>query len=595
MHFRKKTMVLSKTLLLAHLAVTLGFLACQRANKADLILKNGRVYSYTWSDPAADGTPAPDAPFRDGTWVPDAEAIAIRADKIIFVGNDAQAESYASAGTRVLDMHGGTVLPGLVDSHVHIANLGAKLERVDLTSARDEAEAVARVAARAATVPDGEWIIGAGWDEGAWADRYPDMQMLTERVPNHPVFMQSLHSFAAWGNRMAFEKAGITAATPDPVGGEIRRDKKGNPTGLLLNRATNLLSGTISSASQEEIEKRVLLGLGEMAKSGFVAVHEAGASADLMAAFEQLDAAHKLPLRVYAMLSARDTLLLKSWRNRGPEIHDNGMLTTRAVKAFYDGALGSRGARLLTDYTDKPGYRGVSGDTYGFDRERVTEMMRAGFQVCVYAIGDAGNRETLDFFDEVFTKYPETRRDRHRIEHAQVVHPDDFARFAQLGLTASMEPEHAVEDKAWAEQRLGPERIKGAYAWRTMRESGVPLIFNSDLPGSDHNIFYGLHAAMTRRGKDKMPPQGWYPEQTLTAEEAIRAYSVWAARAAFIENETGRLQPGMWADISVLSLDPHNLTLRDAGTLLDGAVYLTVVGGKVIYENLAAQPLTVKQ
>jgi hypothetical protein len=569
--------------LIAFILVLLLINGCSRQN-ADLILQNGRVYSYAWDDPAPDGTPAANAPYKDGAWYPDAEAVAVRDNRLIFVGSNKEAEAYRHESTAVIDVQGGTVIPGLVDSHTHIEGLGRNLERVNLTSAKNEEEAVALIAAHAANVRKGEWIIGWGWDEGAWADHYPDMKLLSARVPDHPVVMNGLHGFAAWANRLALEKSGITADTPSPAGGEIVKDKAGNPTGLFMNNATRLLSAALPEPSREQRKRWALAGLEEMAKSGYVAVHEAGVSAPLMQALESLESEGKLQIRVYAMISARDEELMRAWRERGPDRFNDKMLITRSVKAYYDGALGSRGARLLEDYSDRPGHRGLSGENYGFDQALVAEMIHAGFQAGIHAIGDAGNRETLEFFEKVIAADPQAKSRRHRIEHAQVIHPDDFPRFKNSEIIASMEPPHAVEDKTWAEDRLGPERIKGAYAWRTLRQAGARLIFNSDLAGSDHNFFYGLHSAITRRSKDLQPPAGWHSEEAVTPEEALRAYTVWPAYAAFWENETGALAPGKWADLSVLSIDPHNLGMTEAHKLFEGSVLLTVVGGDIVHQ-----------
>lgn len=559
--------------------------SCTGSNEADLIVTNGRVYTYTWDDPAADGTPAASAPFKEGVWHPDAAAVATRNGKIIFVGSNQDAETFRGANTRIIDVRGGTILPGLVDSHTHVEGIGANLERVDLTSAKTEEQAVKLIAAHLTHVAKGEWIIGYGWDEGAWAGNYPDLKLLSERAPDHPVVMQSLHSFAVWGNRLAFENAGITSETESPEGGEILKDQSGNPAGILLNRATNLLTDAIPAPGREQIKTRLRAGLNEMAKSGYVAVHEAGVGQEQMQTLEDLYLDNELPIRVYAMLNAREENLLKTWLKRRPFVPEDKMLIVRAVKAYYDGALGSRGARLLEDYSDTPGHRGVSGETYGFDQKLVAEMIHAGFQVGIHAIGDAGIRETLDFFERISADEPGAAAMRHRIEHSQVIHPDDFQRFAKLGIIASMQPPHAVEDKAWAEDRLGPERIKGAYAWRTLRKAGVRLIFNSDLTGSDHSVFYGLHSAITRRSKDLQPPNGWFPEQALTTEEAVRAYTVWPAYAAFLEDETGTLAPGKWADITVLSIDPHNFNMANAHELFSGKVLYTIVAGEVVYEK----------
>ena len=320
-----------------------------------------------------------------------------------------------------------------------------------------------------------------------------------------------------------------------------------------------------------------------MARSGYAAVHEAGVDSQHLAAYQALQDEGKLPIRVYVMLSARDESLIREWTTRGPWRSDDNMLFVQSVKAYYDGALGSRGARLLEPYSDQPGHFGVSGDGYGFDQDLVADIMQAGFQVGIHAIGDAGNRETLDFFEKALSRHPKLQQNRHRIEHAQVVHPADFSRFRQMEIIASMEPPHAVEDKSWAEERLGPQRIKGAYAWRTFREAGVPLIFNSDLSGSDHNIFYGLHSAITRRDKNLQPPAGWYTEQTMTPEEAVRGYSSWAAYASFLENETGTIEIGKWADLTVLDLDPHETGVHAPDDLLNGNAILTIVSGKIVY------------
>lgn len=573
-------------ILAALLLGTISITGCDSgAESADLILTNAQVYSLDWGEPDAEGHPAPDAPFDPATgWHPDAAAVAIQDGVIVFVGDAQGADAFRGPGTRVMDLEGATVIPGLVESHVHLVQLGAFLSQVDLVGVATEEEAVRLAEARAAQTPPGTWILGSGWDEGAWADRYPTMDLLSERVPDHPVYLRGLHGFAGWGNRMAFERAGISSATRDPVGGRIVRDSGGNPSGVLLERAVLLLEDSIPAPPVEETMVHVLAGLRVMAENGYTSIHEAGVDRRAMEAFERLEAEGRLPLRVYAMLAARDPGLCEEWILKGPDTDTGSMLRTRSVKAFYDAALGSRGARLLEDYSDRPGHRGVSGSDYGFDEELVARMMQAGFQAEVHAIGDAGNRETLDFFERVMSGSPEVRDLRHKIVHAQVVHPDDFRRFADLGIAASMQPPHAVEDMGWAQDRVGPERIDGTYAWRTMRRAGVRLLLNSDLPGSDWNIFYGLHAAVTRRDKDLQPPGGWRPEQALTPEEAVRGYTAWGAWAEFLDQETGVLHPGWRADITVLSLDPFAVGSTDPGRLLGGRVLATVVGGEVVFE-----------
>jgi len=467
-----------------------------------------------------------------------------------------------------------------------VAGLGEKASQVDLTGVKTEEEAVALVAARARGVAKGEWIVGRGWDEGAWANHYPGLARLSKEVPDHPVYLASLHTFAGWGNRLALERAGITRSTSAPEGGEIVKDQDGKPTGILLNRAVPQLASAVPPPSAERFKSYVLAGLERMARDGYVAIHEAGAERGLMTALQELDAEGRLPVRVYAMLGVRDEGLSREWLTRGPDVASDRRLVTRSVKAFYDGALGSRGARLLEDYADRPGHRGLSGNQYGFDQKLVADLMKAGFQVAIHAIGDAGNRETLDFIESVLEERPDARGLRPRIEHAQVLHPEDVPRFARLGVIASMEPPHCVEDKRWAEDRLGPVRVKGAYAWRTLRRSGARLALNSDLTGSDHDIFYGLHSAITRRDKKLEPAGGWHPEERLTPEEAVRGYTTWNAYAAFWEKESGVLAPGRWADITVMDKDPMVLGTTDPGKLLGGKIVATIVGGKLVYEAI---------
>jgi hypothetical protein len=572
-----------RSLVLVALAVTT---ACARVEPADLLLLNARVYTLGWNEPDLEGKASINAPHnpKDG-WHPDAEAVAIRQGQIVFVGASSAAERYRGPNTDVRDLAGATVLPGLVDTHVHLAELGASLDRVNLIGAATEADIVDRVVKRAATMPPGAWIEGWGWDEGAWASHYPDMQLLSQRVPGHPVLLRGLHSFAVWGNRLAFAKAGITAKTPSPEGGEIRRDARGAPTGILLNNASALLTRAVPRPSAAQLDARLEKALRAMAAAGYVAVDEAGADTQLLAAFARLNERHALPIRVAAMLAARDSAQLDAWLPRGPEKDESRPLVTRSVKAFYDGALGSRGAFLLTDYSDKPGHHGVGGPEYGFDRDRLTAMMNAGFQIVVHAIGDRANRETLDLVEGVLREAPDRRETRPRIEHAQVVSSSDIPRFGTLGVIASMQPSHAVEDMAWAEARIGPDRLAGAYAWRSLRRAGARLVFSSDLPATDYNIFYGLHSAVTRQNRAGQPAGGWRPDERMTIEEALRGWTVWAAYAMFREQLTGRLMPGRWADITVVDLDPFTIGETDPAKLLNGKVVLTIVGGRVVYSR----------
>ncbi|MEQ8204812.1 MAG: amidohydrolase [Woeseia sp.] len=578
------------TLVIIAIATLLG--ACGQTGddkngvaEASLILVNARVYTLDWDEASQDGSLSNDAPRNEFGWHPDADAVVVAGDRIAFVGKTSDALKLKTEQSRVVDMAGATVLPGLVDSHTHAFELGSVLERVNLADVATEEEAVALVVERAKQTPEGDWILGHGWDEGAWANRYPDKALLSAAVPDHPVFLASLHGFAGWANQKALEVAGISKDSTVPVGGEMRLGDDGAPNGLFLNRAVPMMSDAIPVASNDALAVRILAGLTQMAADGYTAVHDAGLDSQQMEVLEQLEAEGRLPIRVYAMLSLRDEDLMRAWIAKGPDKDNDSMLVTRTIKAYYDGALGSRGARLLYDYADQPGHRGVSGGDYGFNEQLMAEAMAAGFQVAIHAIGDAGNREAIDILEGIIQQYPAAGKNRHRIEHAQVIHPEDIPRLSKLGFIASMEPPHAVEDKTWAEERLGAERVLGAYAWRTLREANARLTFNADNPGSDHSIFYGLHSAITRQDKSGQPEGGWYVEQAMNAEEAVRGYTDWSAYASFREDESGIIEKGRWADMTVLDLDPFVLADDSPADLLNGRVLMTVVGGKVVYEQ----------
>lgn len=575
----------------AYLISMVGLLvACSDAappvqDPADLIFTNARVYTLDWPDPAPDGKLDSSAPWSDEGWSPDADSVAIRDGMIVAVGDVEDVESLKADTTRWIDLKGATLIPGLVDTHTHVFELGQTLARVSLFDVETEAEAVALIVEKAKTVPAGEWIVGQGWDEGEWADRYPDKALLSAAVPNHPVFMSSLHSFAGWGNQMALDRAGITAETEIPVGGEMRLNEAGEPSGLFLNRAVPLLEGAIPAPTEQQLRDNALAGINRMIEDGFVSMHEAGVPSARMDVLRKLEDEAALPARIYAMLSVRDEPLSQRWLQAGPDKDNDSMLVTRSAKAYYDGALGSRGARLLEDYSDRPGHRGLSGANYGFDQRLAARLMEAGFQLGIHAIGDAGNRETLDFIEAVESVSPLAAKGRHRIEHAQVIAPQDMARLAELGVIASMQPPHMAEDKSWAEDRLGPQRILGAYAWRTLRQNSAMLIFGADNPGSDHSIFYGLHSAVARQDKQSEPSEGWYPTEGLNMDEAMRGYTRWPAYAGFRENETGVIAQGRWADLTIMDIDPFVLSETRPAGILDGQILMTVIDGKIAFQR----------
>ncbi|MBT5072699.1 MAG: amidohydrolase [Kordiimonadaceae bacterium] len=559
----------------------------QQKVMADTILDNGKLYSFSWAEPSVEGVPASDAPYNNGVWTPDGEAVAIKDGSIIAVGTSVEMMTYKGVDTEIVDLNGAYILPGLVDSHTHIEELGATFENVDLFGVETEEEAAGRVVdyIKANNIPKGEWIVARGYDEGKWADKNPTYKIISEMVPDNPVYMDGSTGFSAYGNKLAMIEAGITRDAENPTGGIIHRDENGEPTGRVSNRGVTLYRNAIPELSQDRWKRRLGNGLDAMAKSGFTTVHQAGAHTPMMDAFQAMEQEGSLPIRVYAMISGRDKPQMESWKKTGPAKYESNMLFVNSVKGYYDGSLGARGAKLLEEYSDSPGTIGVSGEDYGFFVNEIGSMVQAGFQVNVHAIGDGGNREVLHFFRDNFAINPELQKNRHRIEHAQVVHADDFKLYDDLDIIAAVQPPFVAEDKLWTVDRVGAERAKGAYAWRTFRRNNVPLAFGSDLMGYDWNVFYGLHSAITRKSKDLEDGEGWYPDEKLSAEEAVRGYTTGAAYAAFLEKDTGTLEAGKWADITVVDMDVLNVGENVPAELFKGKVLMTIVGGNIVYQQ----------
>ena len=530
--------------------------------KADLIILNAHVVTMNDKQPSA-------------------QAVAIHGERIVWVGNSEEGKKlYPSA--RALDLHGATVLPGLIDAHTHLINLGESLTRLNLKDVPTEKEIVERVRQRAASAAPGEWIVGWGWDEGKWASNYPTNQALSAATPNNPVFLVGLHTFAAWANRRALELAGVNKDTKDPENGKILRDEKTDePAGILLNHAQELVSKHIPPMTLAQAKRAMQLAARECVRNGLTSVHEAKVTPLMVQAFHELAREGRMPLRVYAMLDGGDKNLVDEWLKRGPEIDPHHQLAIRSFKLFADGALGSRGAALLEPYSDALQTKGLmttpEANVYSLTRR----ALQAGFQVCTHAIGDAANRSVLNAYEQAEKEVPSAHDARLRIEHAQVLSPEDVPRFAKLRVSASMQPTHATSDMPWAEKRVGPERIKGAYAWRSVKDSGAHLPLSSDFPGETLNPFYGIHAAVTRQDPLGNPPGGWHPEQRLTLEESLRGYTVEAAYAEFEEKDKGSIEKGKLADFTVIAQD---ITKIPPPEILSIQILKTFVGGKVVYD-----------
>lgn len=548
--------------LLLALSLTAASIPAQNSNP-DLLLLNAHVVTMNEKQPVA-------------------QAIAIRGDRIVWVGTNDKAKQLFPKAARTLDLHGATVLPGIIDAHTHLIDLGESLVRLNLKGVATEKEIVDRVNQRVASATPKEWILGWGWDEGQWASNYPSNQALSSVSPQNPVFLVGLHTFAAWANKRALELAGINKDTKDPENGKIIRDEKtGEPTGILLNRAQDLVARHIPPMTLVQVKRALQLAARECVRNGLTSIHEAKVTSITIQAFRELVREGHMPLRIYAMLDGADKNLVEEWLKRGPEIDPLRQLTIRSIKIFADGALGSRGAALLEPYSDAPQTKGLmitpESEIYSLTRR----SLERGFQVCTHAIGDAANRSVLDAYAQAQQEVPGARDPRLRVEHAQVLAPTDIPRFAKLGVIASMQPTHCTSDMPWAEKRLGPQRIKGAYAWRSVKDSGAHLPLSSDFPGETLNPFYGIYAAITRQDPQGHPPGGWYPEQKLTLDEALRGYTVEAAFAGFEENEKGSIEKGKLADLTVISKDITKLPPKE---ILSIRVLKTFVGGKPVYD-----------
>ena len=521
------------------------FAACvqkpSQQNLADVVIKNAKVYTLDWDDPSPEGIPAKNAPFKNGIWYPDAEAIAIKNGLIQFVGSNDKAEKFIGNKTTIVNAENAVIIPGLIESHGHIQEIGEQKETIDLRDLSAE-EIIETIYEKSLEVPENEWIVASGWDEGEFANKYPDMFVLSEKVPNHPVILYGLRGFGTMGNSLAFAKAGITSKTKVPDGGEILKNEKGNLKYVLLNNAKRLLDSKVPERTKKQKERILTYGLNNLASLGYTTAHHAGVRENYMSTYEALHEKNELSIRVHTFIATTlpNINLVNEWIKKGPTKNDTSFLQVKTFKAYYDGSLGSRGAKFLEDYSDKEGHTGICGKEYGFHEDLVRKAMDAGFQLAIHAIGDKANRDVLDFYEGYFHENSKSKELRHRIEHVQIVHPDDFSRFNELNIIASMEPAHAVEDMPWAIDRVGKERIKGGYAWRTLRKHHADIIFNSDLAGTNPDFFYGMYCAITR--KKRNDDTQWFPEQVLTPEESLRAYTIWGAYAASQEHLTGLLK-----------------------------------------------------
>lgn len=530
---------------------------------ADVIVLGGRIYTADAARPIVD-------------------AIAVRGGRVVFAGDAAGARALAGTSTRVVDLAGRTVIPGMTDAHAHVVGLGDKLQAVDLVETKSYDEVIARVVARAQHTPAGQWILGRGWDQNDWGNTsWPSHEALSRAVPNHPVMLTRVDGHAVLVNAAAMRAANLTRTTQSPAGGEIIKDAQGNPTGVLVDNAENLVGRVIPNPTRAQVKEMITAAIAEMHRWGLTGVHDAGASAQTIELYEELGREGKLNIRLYAMISDHAPTIA-AWAQRGPLIAGyDGTLWVRSIKLYQDGALGSRGAALLEPYSDDARTNGLLVSPAQHIREVAERALASGFQVNTHAIGDRGNRLVLDSYEAALKARP-TADHRFRVEHAQILHSDDIPRFARLGVIPSMQASHQTSDMYWAGNRLGEGRLRGAYAWRSLLNSNVIIPNGSDFPVEYVNPLISFKASVSRQDANNWPAGGWFPEQRMTREEALLSMSLWAAYAGFQEAELGSLTPGKRADFVVLDRDIMRVPSED---ILATQVLSTWVGGRAVYER----------
>lgn len=507
---------------------------------------------------------------------PEVAALATRGDRVLAVGSLEQLAHLRGPNTAELDLGGGLAVPGLTDAHAHLLGLGAELDQVDLRGARSSEECVAR--ARTAAPASG-WVLGRGWDQNLWSGAaMPTHAPLTEAFPDRPVWLRRVDGHAGWANRAALVAAGISKSTANPQGGEILRDEAGEPTGVLVDNAMNLVP--VPEPSEEDLRRRILIAQERVLALGLTGVHEMGVGPMADEILRGLAASGQLKLRMTGY--ADEAWFVKVHRDSDLPVLPEPSVRYRlaGVKLYIDGALGSRGAALLAPYADRPGHSGILMHEQAELEQVVLAAVRHGWQVAAHAIGDRGIRSLLDAFEAARKEVP-TADTRLRVEHAQIVDLADIPRFAGLGAVASMQPTHATSDMAWVPARLGEQRLAGAYAWQRFQSAGVQLAFGSDFPVELPNVTHGLYAAMTRQDAAGKPEGGWLPDQRLMLAEALAAFTTGAAHAARQSAWCGALSPGMVADLTCFRADLRKLTPLE---IREAEVRTTVIGGAIAWQ-----------
>lgn len=539
--------------------------AVAKIQAADLILTGGTIYTQASIAPVA-------------------EAMAILDGKILKVGKKADIQKLAGPMTKLVDMKGRTIVPGFVESHGHFMGVGEAKMTLNLSGTTSASQIAGLVKIETQKFAKGDWINGSSWDQNDWQVKdFPVRSMLDAVVSENPVFLSRVDGHAAWVNSKALHLAGVTKASKDPKGGRIIRDEKGEPTGVLIDNAMDLVSRIIPESSTATKMRALEIAANEAARLGITRFHDAGVSADAIELIKKAYEKNLIKTRLYVMVDGNNLATLKKSLKKGPEIglFDN-RLDIRAIKLMADGAMGSRGAALISDYSDDKGRKGhmIISEKYISD---VAELaLNRGFQVATHAIGDQANRTVLNAYESAFRRTGKGDGARFRIEHAQLIHPDDIQRFAELGVIASMQSTHCTSDMPWVEERLGAKRAQaGAYIWKTLLDSGAVVANGSDAPVESLNPLWGFYAAITRQDHAGQPVKGWNPEQRLSRDQALASFTLSGAFAAYREAVEGSLEAGKTADFVVLSKDIMTIAPKD---ILSTVVESTYVNGAEIYK-----------
>ncbi|MDX2286770.1 MAG: amidohydrolase [Bacteroidia bacterium] len=541
--------------------------ACSEAPRADLLLTGGVVYTMNPAQPRA-------------------EAVAVRDGAVVWCGTAEEARRWTGSGTEVMDLGGRTLVPGFIEGHAHLMGVGEFKQRLDLSRVRSYGELLDSVAAAARRLPPGAWILGRGWHQSKWSPAppmvtgYQTNERLDSVSPAHPVLLEHASGHAVFVNSRALELAGVGPDTRWGGDGEIIRHPDGRPTGILTEAAARLVERQVPPPDAAALRATLDAALAECLRNGITAFHDAGAGQATLDLYAQYAAENRLPIRLYAMLDGSDSLLLERWYQRGPLT--GPYLTVRAIKLYSDGALGSRGAWLLTDYHDRPGHQGNPILSPARILRTAREGLQHGFQVCTHAIGDRANREVLDQYEAAFAEFPDrARHARFRIEHAQHIDPQDIPRFAALGVIPAMQAIHLSSDRPWAIDRLGQTRIdSGAYRWQTLLRSGARIVNGTDAPVEPLSPIACFYASVTRKTLAGEPPAGYEPAECMTREQALRSYTADAAYGAFQEQAQGQIAPGFRADFTLLSQD---LMTVPEDQILRTRIVATIVGGVIRY------------